>query len=75
MQPLQLDQRRQRIGDPLEVALADRDHIQDITVFRDLIAQRLRSRERIREPALFEQFPYAQHFGFDAGCRGIERAS
>ncbi len=72
----QLHKRRKRVGNLLQVALADRDDVQHVASLRGLRARSARaaasaSANRSRS----EQPPYAQHFGFDARRGGTERAS
>src|SRR5271169_2554193 len=69
MQNLEASQRRECVGDPSKVALADGDQVQNVPVLRDFDEQRLRGRERLCELALLEQPARAANFGLDARFR------
>jgi hypothetical protein len=62
---LQHGERRQRIGDAAEIALADRDHVEHVAVLRHLAAQRLRRRQRRIIVTALHQLPDAQYLSFN----------
>ena len=55
MQPLELSERRKRIRGPGELALAEREQIEDVAVFGDLAKQRGRPRHALGEAPLLDE--------------------
>ena len=64
--PLQVLERRERVGDAPEVALADRHHVEHVAVFRHLCLQRLSGRQRGQELLCLHRCAHLLHLGLDA---------
>ena len=62
---------RQRCIEALQVALSDREHVEDVAVLRDLRQQALRGSGRRRELAPLEHRADAHHFRIDTGGRRV----
>ena len=59
LEPLE---RRERLGDFVQVALAHRDQIENVAVFGHLSGERLGSTQALCVLSTLEQFPYAANF-------------
>ena len=66
-------ERRQRLGDALQIALADGHHVERVAALRRLLRQSLCGRERRVELAALHQSPDTPHFRLSARERRIER--
>ena len=69
---LEARQGRQCIGNAVQVALADRNHVQRVPVLRHLCKQRLPGPQRRLELAAPQEFAHPTNLGLDAGGRRVE---
>ena len=68
MQTLQPLQGGERLGNPLQIPLADRNHVQDVAVLRNADGQRLGRAERGAELIALDESADAEDFRFNRGC-------
>ena len=71
MMPFQDVERCQRIGDAVQVALADRNHVEQIAVLGYFPQQCLARAQHLRELAAVEVRAHAQQFCLDARGRRL----
>src|SRR2546421_494708 len=73
MQVLEACQRRERVGNPTKVSLADGDEVQDVAVLRDFRQQGGGGRQGLCELLFLDQPANAAYFRFYAGFGWIRR--